>query len=112
MLKKIIFFLVFTYFLINEIYGNSPSLVSLEDRVKHLEKKIVELELKIDKKNHNIKWKDLKRGLSKIKIQSSFGRPDRKGKFSNGDELWGFQNYTLKFDKNGNLKNWSKPFVN
>ena len=67
---------------------------------------------KIDKKNHNIKWEDLKRGLSKIKIQSSFGRPDRKGKFSNGDELWGFQNYTLKFDKNGNLKNWSKPFVN
>ena len=112
MLKKIIFFLVFSYFLINEIYGNNSSLVSLEDRVKHLEKKIVELELKIDKKNHNIKWKDLKRGLSKIKIQSSFGRPDRKGKFSNGDELWGFKNYTLKFDKNGNLKNWSKPFVN
>ena len=112
MLKKIIFFLVFTYFLINEIYGSNPSLVSLEDRVKHLEKKIVELELKIDKKNHNIKWKDLKRGLSKIKIQNSFGMPDRKGKFSNGDELWGFKNYTLKFDKDGNLKNWSKPFVN
>ena len=112
MLKKIIFFLVFTHFLINVIYANNVSLVSLEDRVKHLEKKIVELELKIDKKNHNIKWKDLKRGLSKIKIQSSFGRPDRKGKFSNGDELWGFQNYTLKFDKNGKLKNWSKPFVN
>ena len=112
MLKKISFFLVFTNFLINGIYGNSASLVSLEDRVKHLEKKIVELELKIDKKNYNIKWSDLKRGLSKIKIQSSFGQPDRRGKFSNGDELWGFQNYTLKFDKNGNLKNWSKPFVN
>ena len=112
MLKKMIFFLVFTHFLINEIYGNNANLVSLEDRVKHLEKKIVELELKIDKKNYNIKWEDLKQGLSKIKIQSSFGQPDRKGKFSNGDELWGFQNYTLKFDKNGNLKNWSKPFVN
>ena len=112
MLKKIISFLVFTYFLINGTYGNNSRPISLEDRVKHLEKKIVELELKIDKKNHNIKWKDLKRGLSKIKIQSSFGRPDRKGKFSNGDELWGFQSYTLKFDKNGNLENWSKPFVN
>ena len=112
MLKKMIIFLVFMHFLINRIYGNNASFVSLEDRVKHLEKKIVELELKIDKKNYNIKWKDLKRGLSKIKIQSSFGQPDRKGKFSNGDELWGFQNYTLKFDKNGNLKNWSKPFVN
>ena len=112
MLKKMIFFLVFMHFLINRIYGNNASSVSLEDRVKHLEKKIVELELKIDKKNYNIKWKDLKRGLSKIKIQSRFGQPDRKGKFSNGDELWGFQNYTLKFDKNGNLKNWSKPFVN
>ena len=112
MFKKIIFFLVFTYFLINEIYGNNSSLVVLEDRIERLEKKIVELEHKIYKKNQNIKWKDLKRGLSKIKIQSSFGRPDRKGKFSNGDEIWGFQNYTLKFDKNGNLKNWSKPFVN
>ena len=112
MLKKIIFFLVFTYFLINEIYGNNSSPVSLEDRVKYLEKKIIELELEIDKKNHNIKWKDLRRGLSKIKIQSSLGQPDRKGKFSNGDELWGFENYTLKFDKNGKLKNWSKPFVN
>ena len=112
MFKKTIFFLVFTYFLINEIYGNNSSLVVLEDRIERLEKKIVELEYKIYKKNQNIKWKDLKRGLSKIKIQSSFGRPDRKGKFSNGDELWGFQNYTLKFDKNGNLKNWSKPFVN
>ena len=106
MFKKIIFFLIFTYFLINEIYGNNTSRLSLEDRVERLEKKIVELELKIYKKNQNIKWKDLKRGLSKIKIQSSFGRPDRKGKFSNGDEIWGFQNYTLKFDKNGNLKNW------
>ena len=112
MFKKTIFFLVFTYFLINEIYGNNSSLVVLEDRIERLEKKIVELERKIYKKNQNIKWKDLKRGLSKIKIQSSFGQPDRKGKFSNGDELWGFQNYTLKFDKNGNLKNWSKPFVN
>ena len=112
MLKKITFFLVFTHFLINGINANNVSVASLEDRVKHLEKKIVELELKIDKKNHNIKWKDLKRGLSKIKIQSSFGRPDRKGKFSNGDELWGFQNYILKFDKNGKLKNWSKPFAN
>ena len=112
MFKKIIFFLVFTYFLINEIYGNNTSLVVLEDRIERLEKKIVELEHKIYKKNQNIKWKDLKRGLSKLKIQSSFGRPDRKGKFSNGDEIWGFQNYTLKFDKNGNLKNWSKPFVN
>ncbi len=112
MLKKIIFFLVFTYFLINEIYGNDPSLVILENRVEHLEKKILELELKIDKKNYNIIFKDLKRGLSKTKIQSNFGQPDRIGKFSNGDELWGFQNYTLKFDKNGNLKNWSKPFVN
>ena len=112
MLKKIISFLVFIHFLINGTYGNNSSLISLEDRVKHLEEKIVQLELKIDKKNYNIKWKDLKRGLSKIKIQSSFGQPDRKGKFSNGDELWGFRNYTLKFDKNGNLKNWSKPFVN
>jgi len=112
MLKKLKFFLVFTQFLINGIYGDNANIVSLENRVEYLEKKIVELELKIDKKNYNIKWKDLKRGLSKIKIQSSFGQPDRKGKFSNGDELWGFQNYTLKFDKNGKLENWSKPFVN
>ena len=112
MLKTIISFLIIIYFLINGIYGNNLSLLNLEDRVKYLEKKIVELELRIDQKNYNIKWIDLKKGLSKFKIQSSFGHPDRKGKFSNGDEFWGFQNYTLKFDKNGNLKTWSKPFVN
>ena len=112
MLKTIISFLVIIYFLINGVYGKSVSPMNLEERVKFLEKKIVELELKIDKNNYDIKWKDLKKGLSKFKIQSRFGQPDRKGKFSNGDEFWGFQNYTLKFDKNGILKTWSKPFVN
>ena len=112
MLKTIISFLVIICFLISGAHGRGASLISLEDRVKSLEKKIVELELKIDKNNYDIKWKDLKKGISKLKIQSSFGQPDRKGKFSNGDEFWGFQNCTLKFDKNGILKTWSKPFIN
>ena len=72
---------------------------------------IEELEQKISNYSPNL-LEELTKGVSKSKILSSFGNPDRKGKFSNGDELWGFKNYTLKFDKNGKLKNWSKPFVN
>ena len=63
--------------------------------------KFLKLKIKVNEKSNIINWKDLKLGLSKNKIQTSFGHPDRKGKFSNGEEFWGFQDYTLKFDKNG-----------
>ena len=38
------------------------------------------------------------------------GNPDRVGKYPNGDEFWGFKNFTLKFNKNGRLESWTKPF--
>jgi hypothetical protein len=54
---------------------------------------------------------NLKEGINKINIKNDLGDPDRIGKYSNGDEIWGFKNFTLRFDKNGNLKNWSKPYL-
>jgi len=54
---------------------------------------------------------NLKSGVNKINIKNDLGDPDRIGKYSNGDEIWGFKNFTLRFDKNGKLKNWSKPFL-
>ena len=112
MIKKILLIKIFMSFLINLTFAENSSIYGLEKRIKHLENKVEELEKKISNYSPNVLWEDLTTGVSKNKIQSSFGNPDRKGKFPNGDELWGFKNHTLKFDKNGKLKNWSKPFVN
>ena len=99
-------------FLINVIFAENSRIKGLEKRIDYLEDRVEKLEKKVSNHSLNLLWQDLTKGVSKNKIQHSFGNPDRKGKFSNGDELWGFSNYTLKFDKNGKLKNWSKPFAN
>ena len=112
MIKKIFLIKMVMSFFADGIFAENSRINSLEERIEYLEHKVEELEQKISIHSSNLSWEDLTKGVSKNKIQSSFGNPDRKGKFSNGDELWGFKNYTLKFDKNGNLKNWSKPFVN
>ena len=112
MIRKILLFKIVMSFLINVTFAENSRINGLEKRIEHLENKVEELEQKVSNYSFNLLWEDLVKGVSKSKIQSSFGNPDRKGKFSNGDELWGFKNYTLKFDKNGKLKNWSKPFVN
>ena len=112
MIKKFILIKIVMSLLINVIFAENPCVNGLQKRVEYLENKLEELEQKITSYSSNLSLEDLTEGVSKSKIQSSFGDPDRKGKFSNGDELWGFKNYTLKFDKNGKLKNWSKPFVN
>ena len=111
MIKKIFLIKIVISFLINVMFAENCRTNGLEKRIEYLENKVEELEQKISNYSPNL-LQELTKGLSKSKIQSSFGNPDRKGKFSNGDELWGFKNYTLKFDKNGKLKNWSKPFVN
>ena len=112
MIKKIFLIKIVMSLLINEIFAESSRINVLEKRIEFLEHRVEELEQKVSNYSPNLLLEDLTKGVSKSKIQSSFGNPDRKGKFSNGDELWGFKNYTLKFDKNGKLKNWSKPFVN
>ena len=112
MIRKILLFKIVMSFLINVTFAENSRINGLEKRIEHLENKVEELEQKVSNYSLNLLWEDLVKGVSKSKIQSSFGNPDRKGKFSNGDELWGFKNYTLKFDKNGKLKNWSKSFVN
>ena len=112
MSKKIFYFIVIVQFFTLKIMAKNSSHFELEKRIEVLEKQVLELKIKMNEKSNTIDWKDLKLGLSQNKIQTSFGHPDRKGKFLNGDEFWGFQNYTLKFDKNGKLKNWSRPFLN
>ena len=112
MIRKILLIKIVIGFLINVTFAENSRINGLEKRIEHLENKVEELEQKVSDYSPNLLWEDLAKGVSKSKIQSSFGNPDRIGKFSNGDELWGFKNYTLKFDKNGKLKNWSKPFLN
>lgn len=112
MLKKILYIIVIVQFFIVKVMAENSSYLELEKRIEVLEEQVLKLKIKVNKKSNILNWRDLKMGLSKNKIQTSFGHPDRKGKFSNGEEFWGFQDYTLKFDKNGKLKNWSKPFLN
>ena len=111
MIKIIFLIKIVMSFLINVTFAENSRINGLEKRIEYLENKVEKLEQKISNYSSNLLLEDISKGDSKSKIQSSFGNPDRKGKFSNGDELWGFKNYTLKFDKNGKLKNWSKPFV-
>ena len=111
MIKKtlVLFFLIF--FCNHNILARDTNISELEKRVIYLEKQVEEL--KRNSKNDLLesKLENLKEGINKINIKNDLGDPDRIGKYSNGDEIWGFKNYTLRFDKNGRLKNWSKPFL-
>ena len=111
MIKKtsILFFL--TFFCNYKVLAGDTNINELEKRVIYLEKQIEEL--KRNSKNDLLESKlvNLKEGINKINIKNDLGDPDRIGKYSNGDEIWGFKNFTLRFDKNGKLKNWSKPYL-
>ena len=107
--KLILLFLLnfFGYGLI----AKETSIYELEKRVALLEKEVSELKKKSKNQIIEIKWKKLKKGHSKSKVKKNIGNPDRVGKFLNGDEIWGFKNFTLKFDNKGHLKEWSRPFT-
>ena len=111
MIKKtsILFFL--TFFCNYKVLAGDTNINELEKRVIYLEKQIEEL--KRNSKNDLLESKlgNLNEGINKINIKNDLGDPDRIGKYSNGDEIWGFKNFTLRFDKNGKLKNWSKPYL-
>lgn len=111
MIKKtlILFFLIF--FCNYNILASDTNISELEKRVIYLEKQVKELKRNSINDSLGSKWLNLKSGVNKINIKNDLGDPDRIGKYSNGDEIWGFKNFTLKFDKNGKLKNWSKPFL-
>ena len=94
-----------------DLLANDSKIYELEKRVSLLEKQVSELKKKSKNQIIEIKWKKLKKGLSKIKVKKDIGNPDRVGKFLNGDEIWGFKNFTLKFDNKGHLKEWSRPFT-
>tara|TARA_B100001146_G_scaffold10897_1_gene8829 strand:+ start:1037 stop:1435 length:399 start_codon:yes stop_codon:yes gene_type:complete len=111
MIKKtlILFFLIF--FCNYNILASDTNISELEKRVIYLEKQVKELKRNSINDSLGSKWLNLKSGVNKINIKNDLGDPDRIGKYSNGDEIWGFKNFTLRFDKNGKLKNWSKPFL-
>ena len=102
-------------FLLNFIgYGllaKDSNIYELEKRVALLEKQVSELKKKSKDQAIETKWGKLKKGLNKIKVKKDIGNPDRVGKFLNGEEIWGFKNFTLKFDKKGYLKEWSRPYT-
>ena len=110
MFKKILVFLMILYICNVTIFANHSNITELEERVIYLEKQVAELKKESIYKLLDDKWRHLKKGINKINIINDLGNPDRIGKYSNGDEIWGFKNFTLRFDKNGNLKNWTKPF--
>ena len=92
------------------IIANHANITELEKRIIYLEKQVAELKKESSDKLLDDKWKRLKKGVNKISIKNDLGNPDRIGKYSNGDEIWGFKNFTLMFDENGKLKHWTKPF--
>ena len=110
MLKKILILLMISYICNDIIIANHSNMPELEKRIIYLEKQVAELKKESIDKLLDDKWRRLKKGINKISIKNDLGNPDRIGKYSNGDEIWGFEKFTLRFDKNGKLKNWTKPF--
>ena len=92
-----------------ELLAKDSNIYELEKRIELLEKQVSELKKKSKVHMLETKWRKLQKGLSKIKVKKEIGNPDRVGKFLNGDEIWGFKNFTLKFDNKGHLKEWSGP---
>ncbi|OUW78268.1 MAG: hypothetical protein CBD77_04575 [bacterium TMED217] len=110
MLKKILILFILTYIYNNKIIANNIPIIELEKRIFSLERQVAELKNESINKFLDNKWKNLKKGLNKNSIKNDIGNPDRIGKYSNGDEIWGFKKFTLKFNKNGILESWTKPF--
>ena len=95
MIKKIFLIKIVMSFLINVIFAENSRINGLEKRIEYLENKVEELEQKISNYSPNLLLEDLTKGVSKSKIQSSFGNPDRKGTLSNGAAVLGIKNVTL-----------------
>ena len=111
MKKNKLIFLFLLNFAGYELLARDSNIYELEKRVALLEKEVSELKKKSKNQIIETKWGMLKKGLSKIKVKKEIGNPDRVGKYLNGDEIWGFKNFTLKFDNKGHLKEWSRPFT-
>ena len=110
MLKKILVLLMISYSFNGTIIANHANITELEKRIIYLEKQVAELKKESIDKLLDDKWRRLNKGINKISIKNDLGNPDRIGKYSNGDEIWGFKNFTLMFDENGKLKKWNKPY--
>ena len=111
MIKKTLILFFLTFFCNYKILASDTNINELEKRVIYLEKQVEELKRNSNNDFLESRLVNLKKGINKINIKNDLGDPDRIGKYSNGDEIWGFKNFTLRFDKNGKLKNWSKPYL-
>ena len=111
MIKKTLILFFLAFFCNYKILANDTNISELEKRIIYLEKQVEELKRNSNNDFLESRLVNLKKGINKINIKNDLGDPDRIGKYSNGDEIWGFKNFTLRFDKNGNLKNWSKPYL-
>ena len=110
-MKKNLILLFSLNFFDYELTARDSDIYELEKRVAALEKQVSELKKKSKDQAIETKWGKLKKGLNKIKVKKDIGNPDRVGKFLNGEEIWGFKNITLKFDKKGYLREWSRPYI-
>ncbi len=110
-MKKNLILLFSLNFFDYELTARDSDIYELEKRVAALEKQVSELKKKSKDKAIETSWRKLKIGLTKLKVKKDIGNPDRMGKYLNGDEIWGFKNFTLKFDNKGHLKEWSRPFT-
>ena len=96
--KKILALLIISYIFNDKIIANHSNIKELERRIIYLEKQIEQLKKESIDKSLDYRWKRLKKGINKISIKNDLGSPDRIGKYSNGDEIWGFNNFTLRFN--------------
>ncbi len=110
MFQKILILIFLSHICNEKIFGNNSHIIGLEKRILYLEKQVAELKKDSLNKILDDKWRYLKKGLNKDIIKNDLGTPDRVGKYPNGEEIWGFKNFTLKFNKNGVLESWAKPF--
>jgi len=112
MRAKPIHIIIIILIIIPCLKGQNYIVKDLEKRVQQLEKKVLNLERRSIDTLIESRWHKLKKNMKKKDVRSTFGSPDRIGKFTHGGEFWGFSNATLRFDKNGSLEYWSKPLCN
>ena len=101
---NIIFFII----AFNSVFSDNYEVEELEKRVNFLESRVKVLEKIIAPKLSYEQTNKLKMGMRKGQVEDHLGTPNIVGKLSNGYEIWGFSETTLKFDEMGKLSHWTK----
>ena len=101
----IIFFSIIGYSTAN---ADNYEVEELKKRVYILESRVKDLEKIVMPRINYQQIKKLKTGMRKWQVEDRLGTPNIVGKLSNGYEIWGFSETTLKFDEMGKLSHWTK----